>query len=190
MMNEAKRLCQLATELFITYTMHHFPDMDPRCNMARSKLLRPLIYGSDGAKVYHQQLLRLALSGLDEVVNVSTLMVTFTSGNNEDLDNASEKKNNALAKMAFQLLKDRYPKEGGKVEGLCVAHGKMALQRTLEMMSSVMDTELASHLKGRLPILQEKVSLCFVSLFHGWSYLTFTVYLLGVDVQGRFHISP
>jgi hypothetical protein len=106
------------------------------------------------------------------------------------LDNASEKKNNDLAKMAFQLLKDRYPKERGKVEGLCVAHGKMALQRTLEMMSSVMDTELASHLKGRLPILQEKVSLCFVSLFHGWSYLTFTVYLLGVDVQGRFHISP
>jgi len=125
----------------------------------------PLIYGSDGAKVYHQQLLRLALSGLDEVVNVNTLMVNFTSGNNENLDNASDKKDNDLAKMAFQLLKDRYPKERGKVEGLCVAHGKMALQRTLEMMSSVMDTELASHLKGRLPILQEKVSLCFVSLF-------------------------
>jgi hypothetical protein len=93
--------------------------------MARSKLLRPLIHDSDGAKVYHQQLLRLALSGLDEVVNVNRLMVTSTSGNNEDLDKASEKKNNALAKMPFQLLKDRYPKEGGKVEGLCVTHSKM-----------------------------------------------------------------
>jgi hypothetical protein len=74
-MSHAKQLVQLATNLFITYVMDSFPYMNHLCNLARTRILTPLLYGKDGGKVYQQNLLRLIISGKSTGGNVDELLV-------------------------------------------------------------------------------------------------------------------
>ena len=136
LMNEAKALCQYATACYIAYYMEKYPDMDDESNKARATVFQPILIGKDGAKTYHQQLLRLMLDG--------------------DYKNANE--NNKEARMAYQLLKDCCP-QAKEVGGLARKHNIDHCSRTLEMLSSTMDTEAASHLQGRLPFVRDKVIL-------------------------------
>ncbi|KAH8549701.1 hypothetical protein BGW37DRAFT_500459, partial [Umbelopsis sp. PMI_123] len=119
-MNESKKLAQMATSLLIAYVMECYPYLDYLCNKARTILLTSLVYGKDGGKV--------------------------------DSDTAKQ-----MAKIAFQLLMRCYEAEKLEYQNLDTVFGKLTLGRTLAMLSQVVDTELASHFKGRLPQLEEKV---------------------------------
>jgi hypothetical protein len=58
--------------------------------------------------------------------------------------------------IAYNLLKKCYP-NNQDYQSLDEFYGKLSLSRTLEMLSQVMDTERASHIKGSLPLLEAKV---------------------------------
>ncbi|CAO3676652.1 unnamed protein product [Umbelopsis ramanniana] len=133
-MSHAKQLVQLATNLFIT-------------------TLTPLLYGTSGGKVYQQNLLRLIISGQATAVNVDELLVDVVQTSPQAATSIGNR-----AKIAFQLLKNCYSQATINFQSMDDLYGKLALSRVLEMFSQVIDTELASHLKGRLPLLQKKVS--------------------------------
>ena len=61
------------------------------------------------------------------------------------------------AMIAYNLLKKCYP-NNQDYQSLDELYGKLSLSRTLEMLSQVIDTELASHIKGRLPLLEAKAT--------------------------------
>jgi hypothetical protein len=71
------------------------------------------------------------------------------------------------AVLTFQLLVNCYEQDRSVYESLDQQKGKVRLSRALEMLSQVLDSELASHIKGRLPQLEGKVwsslSLVFIS---------------------------
>jgi hypothetical protein len=151
-MNESKKLAQMATNLLIAYVMECYPYLDYLCNKARTILLTSLVYGKDGAKVYFQNLLRCILSGNKESMDFDQIIGNLLQVAKVDSDTAIQ-----MAKIAFQLLMRCYEAEKLEYQNLDTVFGKLTLGRTLEMLSQVVDTELASHCKGRLPQLEEKV---------------------------------
>jgi hypothetical protein len=155
-MSHAKQLVQLATNLFIAYVMDSFPYMDHLCNLARTRILTPLLYGKSGGKVYQQNLLRLIISGQATAVNVDELLVDVVQTSPQAATSIRNRAN-----IAFQLLKNCYSQATMDFQSMDDLYGKLILTRVLQMFSQVIDTELASHLKGRLPLLQEKVNICY-----------------------------
>jgi hypothetical protein len=65
------------------------------------------------------------------------------------------------------LLLDGWNTDSSTFQNLDQQYGKITLTRTLEMLSQVVDTELASHIKGRLPLLEAKV----ITSISGLSFL-------------------
>ena len=155
-MSTAKRLAQLGTDLLITKVMEVFPYNDYICNKARMKLLTSVIYGKDGGKTYHQNLLRMVISGTNELINVDASIIDILY----DQRNQIARKNNLRnpATIAYQLLKNCYTEEGLAYRTLDEIYGKLTLSRTLQMLSAVMDTDLATHIKGRLPLVKDRVT--------------------------------
>ena len=103
-------------------------------------------------RVYFQNLLRCILSGNKESMDFDQIICNLLQVAKVDSDTAKQ-----MAKIAFQLLMRCYEAEKLEYQNLDTVFGKLTLGRTLAMLSQVVDTELASHFKGRLPQLEEKV---------------------------------
>jgi hypothetical protein len=157
-MSAAKRLVQLATDLLLMYVMEYFPYRDFLSNQARSRIFTPLLYGKDGGKVYQQNLLRLVISGQKESVDIDKFIDGLVHSNQES--HQVEGGVNTVkyqAMIAYNLLKKCYP-NNQDYQSLDELYGRLSVSRPLEMLSQVIDTELASHIKGRLPLLQANVT--------------------------------
>jgi len=161
-LNTAKRLAQLATDLLVQFVMQKYPNNDPPSNSARVQVFTPLMYGKDGGKVYQQNLLRLIISSRNQNEDVERILLNLTQVESEPTTPSSKP-----AVLAFQLLVNCYEQDGSVYKSLDQQKGKITLARALEMLSQVLDSELASHVKGRLPHLEGKVwsslSLVYIS---------------------------
>jgi len=124
--------------------------------LARTRILTPLLYGTSGGKVYQQNLLRLIISGQATAVNVDELLLDVVQTSPQAATSIRNRAN-----IAFQLLKNCYSQPTMDFQSMDDLYGKLPLTRVLQMFSQVIDTELTSHLKGRLPLLQEKVNICY-----------------------------
>jgi hypothetical protein len=69
------------------------------------------------------------------------------------------------AVLAFQLLVNCYEQDGPVYESLDQQKGKFSLSRALEMLSQVLDSELASHIKGRFHIWKERYGVFYHKVF-------------------------
>lgn len=164
-LNLAKRHAQMATDIFIMYIMERFPFRDYLCNMARRQCFTCLIYGSDGGKVYQQNLLRRIISGKYQEVDIDMLIAKIIDPNHGNMTKTALAP--IVADCAYRLLLDGWNTDSSTFQNLDQQYGKITLARTLEMLSQVVDTELASHIKGRLPLLEAKV----ITSFSGLSFL-------------------
>ncbi|KAH8549028.1 hypothetical protein BGW37DRAFT_118494 [Umbelopsis sp. PMI_123] len=207
-MNTAKRLAQLATDLFFMKILEKLP-LDGAAHMEKRKeLFEPVLYGKNAGKHYFQTLLgpiarndghsehlRKISNQLLEGINddgdepmpeadksddgdevMEEIMEEDDDDENEEEDddeqeyddnstadinektsrtNASHTEkymNPSLPKtctlIAFQLLKDCHKDYA--------ALGAIS-SRSIQMLSQTLHREFASHLKGRIPLLLEKV---------------------------------
>lgn len=122
-----------------------------------------MLYGKDGGKVYQQNLLRLIISGENGSSDIDGLIVNMICGHGTGPSTDKGSISNP-AKIAFQLLMNGYSEEKTTYHCLDDLHGKRNLSRTLHTLSQTIDTELASHLKGCLPLLEEMVKYRFALL--------------------------
>jgi hypothetical protein len=219
-MNEAKKLAQLATDLYLMKIIERWPLADSASNSKRNEMFTPLLYGKAAGTAYYQTLLTLidkddcpseeltrrlhelfqqaeddsdepmpdADQSEDEIdsneekeeeeeddyeteedgekegeyehaqkgkknTQVSDMTEDQASTSQVSAKVIKQKYQNAgrpqvCALVAFKLLKDCYPN---------FSPSKAISRRNIEMLSRTLDQELASHLKGRIPLLVEKV---------------------------------
>jgi hypothetical protein len=98
-LNTAKRLAQLATDLLVQFVMQNYPNNDPPSNSARVQVFTPLMYGKDGGKLYQQNLLRSIISSRNQNEDVERILLNVTQVQSEPTTPISKP-----AVLAFQLL--------------------------------------------------------------------------------------
>jgi hypothetical protein len=220
-MHEAKKLAQLATDLYLMKIIERWPLADSASNPRRKEMFTPLLYRKAVGTAYYQTLLTLIdnddcpseeltrrLHGLFQQAEDNSDKPMPDTDRSEDENDSNEEKaeeyedddheteedgekegeyehaqegkintqvhditedqastsqvsakvikqkyQNAgrpqvCALVAFKLLKDCYPN---------FSPSKAISGRNIQMLSQTLDQELASHLKGRIPLLVEKV---------------------------------
>jgi hypothetical protein len=93
-MNTAKRLAQLATDLFLMKILEKFPLDDVGCNAKRQEMFKPLLYGKAGGKQYFQTLLKLIVKNdcpSEQLMRISNqLMKDITDDGDEPMLDAEK----------------------------------------------------------------------------------------------------